>query len=226
MTVVEPSLHAERMSRFVRAGLYVVTSQALSSGRTTPEIVAGVLRGGGRLIQLREKDLPIREFAEMACEVRAMTADAGALLIINDRLDVALACGADGVHLGQDDLPIDAARRIAPDLIIGASSHSVEEALVAERQGASYVNIGPLYPTRTKEWRRDFLGLEGLRQVSAAVRIPFTVMGGIKPRHLADLAAAGVHTVAVVTAVTAAPDPAAATRDLLARIRREHPLSN
>lgn len=212
--------HARRMSRFSQAGLYLVTSQSLSAGRTTETIVETALAGGARLIQLREKELPVREFLPLAERIRRLTADAGALLIVNDRLDVALAVGADGVHLGQDDLPVAVARRIAPDLVIGASTHSTEEALAAQRDGASYINIGPLFPTSTKQWDRGFLGIEGLTRIAPHVSVPFTVMGGIKKEHIRDLVRAGVRTIAVVTAVTQAADPAAAARELLAEIRR------
>jgi thiamine-phosphate pyrophosphorylase len=213
------ALHDERMARFVRAGLYLVTSRSMSAGRTTLEIVRSALAAGVSLIQLREKDLSVRELLGLAREVRGVTADAGALLIVNDRLDVALAAGADGVHLGQDDLPVRAARGIAPDLIVGASSHSEQEAVDAEQAGASYVNIGPLFPTSTKPWGREFLGMEGLRRVAARLSVPFTVMGGIKERHIPELVAAGARTIALVTAVTAAPDPEEAARGLLERVR-------
>lgn len=214
----DSAVHAERMSRFKSAGLYLVTSATLSSGRTTTEVVSAALDGGVKLVQLREKDLPVRELMTLAREVRELTSRAGALLIINDRVDVAVAVGADGVHLGQDDLPIDAARGLSADLIIGASSHNEEEARAAEADGASYVNIGPLFPTRTKEWTDAFLGVEGLRRIAPVVTIPFTVMGGIKAHHVPDVCAAGAQTLAVVTAVTAAPDPAATARELVALV--------
>jgi thiamine-phosphate pyrophosphorylase len=211
--------HAQRMKTFGAAGLYLVTSQALSAGRTTPDIVKAALKAGVSLIQLREKELPLRDFLRLAETVRVLTAEAGALLIVNDRLDVALAVEADGVHLGQDDLPIPAARRIAPELIIGASAHSVAEARRAQAEGASYLNIGPLFATQTKTWEGAFLGLDGLRAIAAVATIPFTVMGGIKREHIALLRAAGARTIAVVTAVAAAPDPEEAASDLLAAIR-------
>lgn len=213
------TLHADRMRQFQQAGLYLVTSQALSRGRSTLEIVDAALTGGVRLIQLREKEMPMPDFLRLAEQVRARTAQAGALLIINDRVDVALTVGADGVHLGQADFPIASARRLAPGLIIGASTHSPAEAQDAERAGASYINIGPLFPTQTKAWSGDFLGLEGLRKIARLVTIPWTVMGGIKKEHIPDLRKAGVHTIALVTAVTAAADPAQATRELLALLR-------
>ncbi|MGI6086736.1 MAG: thiamine phosphate synthase [Kiritimatiellia bacterium] len=210
------SIHTERLRRLRQAGIYLVTSQALSAGRTTLEIAQAALAGGIRLIQLREKELPTREFFRLAEQMRQLTADVGALLIINDRLDIALAVGADGVHLGQEDLPITAARRLAPDLIIGASTHSIAEAQQAEKDGASYINIGPLFPTQTKQWDGEFLGLEGLRRISATVSLPFTVMGGIKPNHIPELRRAGAQIIAVVTAITAASDPERAARELLA----------
>ena len=211
--------HAERMRRFVEAGLYFVTSQQLSAGRTTVEIVAAALAGGVRLIQLREKEMCLREYVRLAEQVRDLTARAGALMIVNDRVDVALAVGADGVHLGQDDFPIPAARRLGPDLIIGASTHTVDEALKAQTEGASYINIGPIFPTGTKVWEGAFLGIEGLNRIATVVRVPFTVMGGIKTDHIPELLRAGASTIALVTAVTAAEDPGKAVRQLLVALR-------
>lgn len=211
--------HEERMRRFREAGLYLVTSGALSAGRSTLEIVTAALRGGVRLVQLREKALPVRELTRLALQVRDLTREAGALLIINDRLDVALAAGADGVHLGQDDLPVKLTRQIVPDLILGASSHSIQEARDAEAAGASYVNIGPIFSTRTKQWDAEFLGIQGLERIAPVLSVPFTVMGGIKEAHIPDLCRAGARTIAVVTAVTAADDPEQAARRLLAALR-------
>jgi len=212
-------LHESRMRRFQQTGLYLVTSQALSRGRTTLEIVDAALAGGVRLIQLREKEMPMPNFLRLAEQIRARTTQEGALLIINDRVDVALAVGADGVHLGQADFPIAPARRLAPDLIIGASTHSPAEAQAAEHAGASYINIGPLFPTQTKQTSGKFIGLEGLGEIARLVTIPWTVMGGIKPEHVPALTQAGACTIAVVTAITAADDPAQATRNLRALLR-------
>ena len=208
-------LHDQRMARFREEGLYLVTSQSLSGGRTTPQIVAAALAVGVGLIQLREKEMPNREFRALAAEIRAMTADAGALLIVNDDVDTALEVGADGAHLGLDDAPIAETRGRAPDLILGASTHSVEEACKAQDAGASYINIGPLFETRTKAWGDAFLGFEGLREIAAVARVPFTVMGGIKRHHVPSLLSNGVTTIAVVTAITAADDPGAAARRFL-----------
>jgi thiamine-phosphate pyrophosphorylase len=213
------SIHDDRITRFRQAGLYLVTSQSLSRGRTTLAVLEAALRGGVKLVQLREKEMPLRELYAIAIEARHMTEEAGALLIINDRIDVALAVGADGVHLGQEDLPIAAAREVGPELVIGASTHSVAEAADAIGDGASYVNIGPIFPTNTKVWTDEFLGLDGLREIAASVSVPFTVMGGIKRDHIPALVDAGAQTIALVTAVTDAVDVEAATRELLATIK-------
>lgn len=213
-------VHSRRMRRFQEAGLYLVTSQSLSAGRNTEAIVMAALAGGVRLIQLREKEMGLRDYFRLAERVRALTAAADALLVINDRVDVALAVGADGVHLGQDDFPVAAARALGPELIVGASTHSIEEAEHAQAEGASYVNIGPIFPTGTKKWEGEFLGMEGLQRIAAHVRIPFSVMGGIKASHIPGLVAAGVRTLAMVTAVTAVEDPEQATRELLVAIAR------
>jgi thiamine-phosphate pyrophosphorylase len=203
------------MRRFNAAGLYLVTSQSLSAGRSTQDVVRAALAGGVRLIQLREKELPLRAYVTLAEELRDLTAQAGALLIINDRVDVALTVGADGVHLGQDDFPVPAARRLAPDLIIGASTHSIEDARRAQDEGASYLNIGPVFPTGTKRWEGEFLGVEGVKRIARVTKIPFTVMGGIKKEHFSELVRAGARTLALVTAVTAADDPQRAAHELL-----------
>ena len=208
------------MKCFVEAGLYLVTSESLSGGRSTLSIVSAALAGGVRLIQLREKELPLPQFVRLAQDVRWLTDSAHALLIINDRIDVAMAVGADGVHLGQQDLPVSAARSIAPDLIIGVSTHSVEEARDAAADGASYINIGPIFATRTKEWAGDSIGLEGIGRIADAVTIPFTVMGGIKRSHVPELVRSGVRTIAVVTAVTAADNPEQAVREMLGDVAK------
>jgi thiamine-phosphate pyrophosphorylase len=203
------------MRQFEQAGIYLVTSQTFSAGRSTPEVVLAALRGGIRLVQLREKDIGDGALFRLAVEVRELTHRYGALLLINDRLDIALAAGADGVHLGRTDLPVSEARRLAPDMVIGASSHSLGDAREAQDAGASYVNIGPVFPTNTKERLSNFLGMEGVRAIASHLNIPFTVMGGIKAAHIHDLVACDARTIAVVTAITAAADPESASRELL-----------
>ncbi|MDE0839036.1 MAG: thiamine phosphate synthase [Kiritimatiellae bacterium] len=215
----ESELHTNRMQRFGQAGLYFVTSEPLSAGRSSLDVLHEALDGGVRLVQLREKTYERRALTELAIAARDLTDRYDAILIVNDYLDIALAADADGVHLGQQDLPVAAARRVAPDLIIGASSHTREELLEAQSAGASYVNIGPLFPTKTKEWLRDYLGIDGMRDIAQIATVPFTVMGGIKTEHISDLVAAGAQTIALVTAISAQPCPRNAATALLAQIQ-------
>ncbi len=215
MTTQHNKTHAQRMLLFQKAGIYLVTSETLSRGRSTLEIIREALDGGISLIQLREKDLNKQDFYHLALKARAITAEKGALLMINDHLDIALATEADGVHLGQTDLPVAAARKLTKDLIVGASTHNAREAQKAEKDGASYVNIGPLFPTKTKKWDQNFLGLDGLRETAQTITIPFTVMGGIKKQHIPELRAAGAKIVALVTAITSAEKPREAATELI-----------
>jgi len=212
-------LLAERMRRFAGADLYVVITEAFCDGRPALTVLDAVLEAGVRLVQLREKDRADRELHARALAFRERTQAYGALLIIDDRVDVALAAGADGVHLGEHDLPLDAARRIGPDLILGASSHNLREALAAQDAGASYVNIGPVFATQTKHVATGAIGPEAIDAIAPRLRIPFTTMGGIKAHNIGEVLRRGARHVAVVTAVTAAPDVCAAARELRALIR-------
>lgn len=205
--------HDQRMASFEKADLYVVITEGFCGGRPAREVLAMTLAAGVRLVQLREKELDDRELYSRAVEFRRQTAAAGVLFIVDDRVDIALASGADGVHLGQNDLPIGAARRIAPELIIGASTHSFEEALAAQDAGASYINIGPIFPTQTKSIPAP-LGVEVLDTITPGLRIPWTTMGGIKSSNISQVVSHGATHPAVMTAVTAAKDPAAAAMDL------------
>ncbi len=212
-----------RKEKFMQVDLYPVTCERLSAGRSNIEVLAAAIQGGARIIQLREKELPGRELYRMALRFREITAAAGMLLVINDHVDIALAVEADGVHLGQDDLPLAVARRIAPELLIGASSHSREEALKAEAEGADYVNIGPIFPTRTKEKVGRFLGPEAIPAIAAGLTIPFTVMGGINGANIDGVLARGARRIAVVTAVTEAADMAGAVAALREKIPHLQP---
>ena len=212
-------IHGERMHRFASAGLYVVITESFCAGRPALSVLSACLDAGVRLVQFREKGLSGLELFTRAKAFRQRTRDAGALLIINDRVDIALAVEADGVHLGQEDLPLDVARRIAPDLILGSSSHNLDEALAAQASGASYVNVGPIFATQTKDVPTGALGPEALSTIAHRLHVPFTCMGGIKEHNLDEVLARGASTIAVVTAVTAADDPGEAAARLLARIR-------
>ena len=200
---------ARRLAAFARADLYVVITEAFCAGRTSLTVLDHVLAAGVGIVQLREKDLEDRPLYELAVEFRRRTEAAGALLIIDDRVDIALAARADGVHLGQTDLPVGAAHRVAPDLVIGASIHSLEEALAAQEAGAGYVNIGPIFPTATKP-NAVFLGVEAIPRITPHLRIPWSTMGGINQGNIAQVVARGARHPAVMSAVTAASDVSAA----------------
>jgi thiamine-phosphate pyrophosphorylase len=209
----------ERKALFEQVDIYPVTCQRLSAGRTDLEVVDGVIRGGARIVQLREKEFSAREIYRLALELRKKTAEAGVLFIINNHVDIALAVDADGVHLGQDDLPVEVARKLAPELLIGASTHSVAEALQARDEGADYINIGPIFPTKTKEGIHSFLGPEAIPGISSRVRLPFTVMGGIKAGNMDQVLQKGARRIAMVTEITAAPDIAEMVSSLRKKIR-------
>ncbi|MBX7258966.1 MAG: thiamine phosphate synthase [Candidatus Hydrogenedentes bacterium] len=206
--------HAERMTRFDESDLYVVITEQFCAGRSSLAVLEDVLRAGVTLVQLREKEMDDGPLFERALVFRKATREAGALLIIDDRLDVALAVEADGVHLGQTDLPIAAGRRIAPDLIIGGSTHSLDEALAAQSDGASYVNIGPIFATQTKQVATGVVGPAMIDAIVPSLTIPWTTMGGIKLHNIHEVLQRGARHAAVVTAVTAAPDVYEAAMEL------------
>jgi thiamine-phosphate pyrophosphorylase len=208
-----------RKTMFESVDIYPVTCEKLSAGRSNLEVLEGVIRGGARIVQLREKEASTRVLYDLAVSFREITGKAGVLLIINDRIDIALAVGADGVHLGQDDLPIGIARELGPELILGVSTHSLEEALQAQSEGADYVNIGPIFQTSTKEGVKDFLGSAAIAAISSHLRIPFTVMGGIHSQNLDQVLEQGARRVAMVTEITRAPDIAQSVRGLRHRIQ-------
>jgi len=207
----------ERLARFDQADLYVVITEAFCAGRSALDVLDSVLAAGVTLIQFREKDWDDEALRNRAIAFRERTANAGAVLIIDDYVQLALDVDADGVHLGQEDMPIQAARELAPDLILGASTHNLEEALRAQSDGADYVNIGPIFATQTKETGFEPLGPEALDTIAPQLAIPWTTMGGIKPHNIGELVSRGAKHAAVVTAVTAAEDVQAAARELRER---------
>ena len=199
-----------------RLRLIVVTDPECGAGRSVADVARAALRGGAPAIQLRMKDASAREMADVARALLGETRAAGALLFINDRVDVALAVGADGTHVGQDDLPVAAARRIAPPgFLLGVSAETVELARAAERDGADYAGVGPVYATGSKSDAGDAVGTERIAQVAAAVRIPVIGIGGITIANAPPVLHAGAAGVAVISAVMRAADPEAAVRALL-----------
>lgn len=183
-------------------------------------MVAAALRGGARAVQLRNKGDSARELLATGEELRGLTREAGALLFVNDRLDVALALGADGVHLGPHDLPVAAVRQHAPaGFLIGRSADDPEVARRAVAEGADYIGCGTVYPTATKPDAGEVIGVGGLRRVAASVPAPVLAIGGVTVERAPELAATGAAGVAVVGSVMAAPDPEAAARRLLEPFR-------
>ena len=198
--------------------LYLVTDRALSRGRATAEIVRAAVTGGVTCVQLREKHCGTREFLEEARALRVVSRALGIPLIVNDRVDVALAVGADGVHLGQQDMPLADARRLGPPgWIIGVSAESPADAIRAENEGADYVGVSPVFATPTKADAAPPLGLEGLRNIRAAVHIPLVAIGGIHAGNARAAIRAGADGLAVVSAIVSADSPRAAA----AILRRE-----
>ena len=217
-TVVSPK-RKERAEVFSNIDLYPVTCEKLSAGRSNIQVLEGLIAGGAKVVQLRDKEASPGYLYRMAVVFRKMTAKAGMLLIVNDYVDIAMAVDADGVHLGQDDMPPEAVRNIAPDLIIGVSTHSLSQALTAQSAGADYINVGPIFPTGTKEVAVKVMGPEAVTEIGGQVDIPFTVMGGIKESNMDEVLERGARRLAVVTAVTEAEDIEETVRRMRERIR-------
>ena len=202
------------MSR-IDYSLYLVTDRALARGRPTAEIVHEAVAGGVTCVQLREKDCGMREFLAEARKLLAILRPLGVPLIINDRVDVALAAGADGVHVGQQDMPLADVRRLGPaGWIIGVSAESLDDAVRAEQGGADYIGVSPVFATPTKADHASPLGLDGLRRIRAAVRIPLVAIGGLHAGNAREVIRAGAAGLAVVSAIVAADWPRAAAAEL------------
>jgi thiamine-phosphate pyrophosphorylase len=196
-------------------GLMLVTDRRLAGGRPIEEIVAAAVRGGVTAVQLREKEASTRELLETALLLRPMLDAAGVPLIVNDRADVALAAGAAGAHLGQDDLPPASARRLlGPEAVVGLSVETPEQAAAADPSLVTYLGVSPVFATPTKTATKAPWGLDGLRRLRAQTALPLLAIGGIHVGNAAEVLAAGADGLAVVSAICAAPDPEAAARSL------------
>jgi len=224
---VETRSYAELLQRFIdQVDIYPVSCERLCSGRSDKEWLDAVLAGGARIVQLRDKDSEDRQLLAKARYFREQTRKAGALFLVNDRVDIAMLVQADGLHVGQKDLPSEELRRLVPEMIIGVSCNTEEQARelgMLEKQGkcaASYYNIGPIYPTGTKEGLAEFIGPEAIARFSRHCSLPFTVMGGIKRQHIPELVEAGARRIAVVTAISRQQDMTAETRLWSREIRR------
>jgi len=202
----------------------LVTQESLSAGRSTRAVVEAAIAGGVDVVQLREKDRSARERYHLGRKLRELTREAGVTFVVNDRADIAQAVEADGVHLGDDDLPVPAAREMLDeDAVVGRSVSFVDDAVAAERAGADYLGVGAVYATGSKDDIDDDehrIGPERVGDIAAAVDIPVVGIGGITADNAGPVAAAGADGVAVITAITRADDPETATRELAAVVER------
>ncbi|RMG60780.1 MAG: thiamine phosphate synthase [Deltaproteobacteria bacterium] len=195
--------------------LYLVTDRTLVAEGEFLNVLRKALEGGVKAVQLREKDLPGREILFLAREVRKLTSSFGAKLFINDRVDVALAVGAEGVHLREDSMPVSAVRRSFPELLVGRSTHSLEGALEAEREGADFITFGPVFETPSKRKFGPPQGVEKLAAVAESVSIPVFAIGGVKPERVVEVRKAGAKGIALISGIIAAPDPKEAAEKYL-----------
>ena len=203
------------MKHGIDYSLYLCTDRRLMTSATIEESVEAALKGGTTVIQLREKDCSSKEFYELGLRVKKITTAYNVPLIINDRVDIALAVHADGVHVGQGDLPCKVVREIVgPDMLVGVSAATLSEAIQAEKDGADYLGVGAMYATNTKTDTRP-VSMEELLKIRAAVNIPIVVIGGINRNTLGNFKGTGVDGLAVVSAIVAQPDPEAAAKELL-----------
>jgi thiamine-phosphate pyrophosphorylase len=199
-------------------GIYLVTDRAALSGKPLDEVILLAVKGGAAMIQLREKDASTRFFVEEARRIKKILAPYNVPLIINDRVDVALAVGADGVHIGQEDMPYPHVRKLlGPGAIIGLSVETMEQVQAAQTINVTYLGVSAIFPTPTKTDTRHHWGIDGLRQVRAMSRHPLVAIGGINASNAAEVMHAGADSLAVVSAICSAPDPQQAT-ELLRRI--------
>ena len=198
--------------------LYVILDASIAGGRDLAALLDAVLAGGCRLVQLRDKTTPLARLFPVAQALGRRCREVGACLIVNDRADLAVAVGAGGVHVGQDDLPAPAARRaLAPGMLLGVSTHDEAQARRAREDGADYVAVGSMYPTGSKAGFQ-LVGPALLRKLRPEMPVPLVGIGGITEANVAEVVEAGADAVAVISAVCAAPDPEAATRRLLGLI--------
>lgn len=200
--------------------VYLVTDRAAIGDRSIVDVVRAAISGGVTAVQLRDKEMPVREMITLANALLEVTRPAGVPLIVNDRIDVALATGADGLHVGQSDLPGDIARRLlGPDLLLGISATTVEEARLAEQHGADYLGVGDVFGTPSKPDAGVPIGLQGLAEITRIASIPVVAIGGITLENAARTIEAGASGVAVISAILRTPDPAVAAENLLKAVR-------
>lgn len=196
--------------------MYLITDRNQTGGRPLTDVVKEALAGGVKAVQLREKDLPIRELLRLAEEMIKITKEAGAMLFINGRIDAAIAVEADGIHLGQTDLPVDVVRRIVGNrFMIGVSTHNLIEAKEAEAGSADFITFGPVYETPAKLKYGKPIGIKGLKIAKSGVSIPVYAIGGINSGNIKHILSAGADGVALISAVMGAKEPKKAVEALL-----------
>ena len=202
-------------------GLYAITDSSIRPELSNIEIARRVLAGGAGILQLRGKGLSSRELLELAREIRELTRKAGATFIVNDRADIAILSDADGVHLGQDDLPIAEARKIlGREKLIGISTHNLDQALKAEQEGSDYIGFGPVFGTKTKADAEEAKGIEALKEVKKKVSIPVIAIGGINLENLKEVIDAGADGVAVISAIVKAENIEETTKRFIEAFKR------
>jgi thiamine-phosphate diphosphorylase len=209
------------MSSLVLPPLYAILDPQQTQGRAAADALRQLLTGGAAIVQLRVKTMTPRDFLELARFARAETRVYRCKLIINDRVDVALACDADGVHLGQDDLPLAAGRKLAGQKIVGISTHDIEQAQEAERNGADYIGFGPMFSTTTKNTGYAARGVEMLGKIRAAVKLPIVAIGGINEQNVTQVWQAGADSAAIISDLLGADDVVAKTQRILAARTRD-----
>ena len=202
-------------------GLYAIIDNSIRPELSNIEIAKRVLPGGTKIVQLRGKGLSSKELLEQAREIRELTRKAGATFIVNDRADIAILSDADGVHLGQDDLPIAEARKIlGREKLIGISTHNLDQALKAEQEGSDYIGFGPVFGTKTKADAEEAKGIEALKEVKKKVSIPVIAIGGINLENLKEVIDAGADGVAVISAIVKAENIEETTKRFIEAFKR------
>jgi thiamine-phosphate pyrophosphorylase len=196
--------------------LYAVLDPEQTKGRSPESVLRELLEGGVTILQLRVKTMAPREFFELARRVRTETRAHGCKLIVNDRVDIALACDANGVHLGQEDLPLTSGRKLMAEKMVGISTHDIGQAKEAEQSGADYIGFGPMFGTTTKATGYSARGVEMLRQVRAAVKLPIVAIGGINEQNVRQVWQAGADSAAIISDILGADDVAAKISRILA----------
>jgi thiamine-phosphate pyrophosphorylase len=197
--------------------VYPIFDPEQTKGHSADVVLKQLLVGGAKILQLRVKNMTPRDFFHLAKQVRELTRGSACMLIINDRADIALACGADGVHLGQEDLPLAAARKLMGKKIIGISTHNVEQAREAERGGADYIGFGPMFGTSTKDTGYSARGIDMLRQIRHSVTVPIVAIGGITELNVSEVWQGGADSAAIISDVLRAENVTAKLQSILAR---------